>query len=575
MTASLTPAGAAAPRGAPPVIMPGSEIAVGMTGIGKTVILGTQIVEFQVRVLGILRNAGPAGNLVLFRASGPAIQSVGGIAAGMSGSPIYLGGRLAGALGYTFQAADPTVGLFTPIEDMLKALPGHTARARTVTAEIAPVRIGGRIVRRIIVASARAAPSRPPSETAVAVPAATPLFVSGVDAGGLEVLAEHLAPMGLVPVRGSAQVRLPASLPLEPGSAIGIALMQGDLAAYAIGTLTYRNGNLMLGFGHPFAGVGRASYLLTNATIFQTVRGQQQNIKVGAAGVAVGTVSEDRPAGIGGTIGVLPRMFGVRVRVTDDDASATRTFTFQIIPRAEMAPALVLLGAQGAVERALNRSGQGTARVRIVLHGRALSGPVVRENIFYSAGGIASRAMAEVPQAMRLLFDNDFADVGPRAMELGVRVTGQQQTAVLTDASVIQQPVAPGGTLRARVTVRPFRAVPETREITLAVPAEFPSGPAMLVVRAGGQVPASGPGPTPASPAAQGAAPRTLEDAIRAFEAGEKNTDIVVEITSGTSPRGETGVVPAGPPRTSVRSTTSWVLRGRFQIPIVIGGGGR
>src|SRR5262250_3140595 len=89
------------PGAAAPAIMPAQAIAVGMTGVGKTVIIGTSVVQFDVRVLGILHNAGPAGDLVLFRASGPAIQSVGGIAAGMSGSPIYLEGKLAGALAYT------------------------------------------------------------------------------------------------------------------------------------------------------------------------------------------------------------------------------------------------------------------------------------------------------------------------------------------------------------------------------------------------------------------------------------------------------------------------------------------
>ena len=117
----------AAPLTASPALIPSAQIVPGMTGIGKTVILGTKISEFRVTILGILRNAGPAGDLVLFKASGPVIQSAGGLASGMSGSPIYLGGRLAGAFSYSFQFADPTVGLFTPIEDMLKAF--HARRA--------------------------------------------------------------------------------------------------------------------------------------------------------------------------------------------------------------------------------------------------------------------------------------------------------------------------------------------------------------------------------------------------------------------------------------------------------------
>ena len=561
------------PGAAAPSIMPSHAIAVGMTGVGKTVIIGTSVVQFSVRVLGILHNAGPAGDLVLFRASGPAIQSVGGIAAGMSGSPIYLQGKLAGALSYTFQASDPTVGLFTPIEDMLRVLP---AASRTGTAgprvyALAPVRVGGRTVRRVVIgagaASARDARAR--RDTLVAAPAATPLFVSGIGGAGLATLSHVLTPMGLTPVAGGSEANVPASLPLEPGSAIGVALLKGDIAAYAIGTMTYRDGNRMLAFGHPFTGIGPASYLLMNATIFQVVQGHEQNIKIGAVGVPVGIVSQDRPAGIGGTIGVMPRMFGVHVHVADADNGAEHDFNFQVIPSTEIAPIVVPVGSQGAIERALNRSGQGTATVRMALYGRGLPKPVVRENMFYAASGIAGHALAELPQAMALLFDNDFKDVGPTAIDLEVRVTSAQQTAAIVEAEGPHDPVAPGDTVHVRVTVRPFRAAPQTQDVALTIPAKAVAGPAMLVVRAGGGGPPGGGGTTGSAQGAQGAGPRTLPDAIKAFETRDKNTDVVVELMGGMPAR----TAAASPARPSAQWTTLWVVHGRVQIPIVIKGG--
>ncbi len=571
-----------APGVAAPAIMPSHAIAVGMTGVGKTVIIGTSVVQFNVRVLGLLHNAGPAGDLVLFRASGPAIQSVGGIAAGMSGSPIYLQGKLAGALAYTFQASDPMVGLFTPIEDMLRVLPPVRPAASTPRVyALAPMRLDGRTVRRVVVPGwgPQPAPRSPRDggvtapDTLVAVPAETPLFVSGIGGAGLEALTRALAPMGLAPVAGGSEANLPASLPLEPGSAMGVALLKGDIAAYAIGTMTYRDGNRMLAFGHPFTGIGPASYLLMNATIFQIVQGQQQNIKIGAVGVPVGIVSQDRPAGIGGTIGVMPRMFGVHVHVIDGDSGVGHDFNFQVIPSTEIAPVVVPVGSQGAIERALNRSGQGTATVRMVLYGRGLPKPVVRENMFYGANGIAGRALAELPQAMNLLFDNDFKDVGPTAIDLDVRVTSAQQTATIVEAEGPHDPVAPGDTVHVRVTVRPFRAAPQTQDIALTIPAKAVAGPAMLVVRAGGSGPPGGGGPGGLVGSGQGgqsAGPRTLADAIKAFETGDKNTDVVVELMGGVPPRTDsTGASPAKP---STQWTTPWVVRGRVQVPIVISG---
>lgn len=572
----LARAAGPAPSGTAPAILPLAQITQGMTGIGKTVVLGTQIVEFRVRVLGVLTNGGPAGDLVLFQASGPAIERVGGLAAGMSGSPIYLGGRLAGAFSYTFQSSDPFIGLFTPIEDMLRDLPAaggtpRVSRAAPAAYAIAPIRVGSRVVRRIVVACCGRPAPAPREETLVAVPAATPLFLSGFRADAQETLARAFGPMGLVPMQGSGQVRLPASLPIEPGSAIGVALMQGEITAYAIGTLSYRSGDRILAFGHPFTGVGRSGYLLTNATIFQTIKGRDRNIKVGAAGSAVGIVSEDRPAAIGGLIGTLPRMFGVHVHVADPDARIAREFTFQVVPARDIAPALVLLGSQAAVERALNRSGAGTAQVRMVLRGRSLPHPIVRENLFFSSSDIATRALSEVSQAMSLLFDNEFSDVRPTDMDVNVSVTDRQQTGVITDIDAPRQPVAPGSELRVRVTVRPFRGDPKTQDVTLTVPRDLAPGTAMLTVRAGGAPPL--PAATQSMvPGLTTQAPRTLEDAITAFEQGEKNTDVVVEIAGAVRPA-QPGGTQAAPQRATARWTTPWVLRGRFQAPVTIAGG--
>ena len=562
----FSPAGAAGPA-----IMAARAIAVGMTGVGKTVIIGTAVVPFEVRVLGILHNAGPAGDLVLFRASGPAIKSVGGIAAGMSGSPIYLQGRLAGALSYTFEASDPTVGLFTPIEDMLRVLPTPApagAAAPRVFA-VAPTLIGGRVIRRVAVSAWGARAAAAP-DTLVATPAETPLFVSGLGGGELQTLANVLAPMGLAPVAGGSDANLPASLPLEPGSAIGVALLRGDIAAYAIGTMTYRDGNRMLAFGHPFTGIGPSSYLLMNATIFQVVQGRQQNVKIGAVGSPVGIVSQDRPAGIGGTIGVMPRMFGVHVHVSDADGGGAHDYNFQVIPSTEIAPVVVPVGSQGAIARALNRNGQGTATVRMVLYGRGLPKPVVRENMFYSPGAIASRALAELPQALNLLFDHEVKNVGPTGIDLDVRVTSAQRTASIVGAVGPHAPVAPGDTVHVRVTVRPYRAEPETQDVALTIPANAVAGPATLVVRGvGGGLP--GGGPAGSAQGVQGPGPATLDDAIKAFETGDKNTDVVVELTGGLPPRTDAA---SGPPaKPSAQWTTPWVVRGRIQLPIVIKGG--
>ncbi len=561
-------------RGA--ALYPQSEIRTGMIGVGKTVLLGTRITEFQVRVLGILRNGGPAGDLVLFRASGAAIRSVGGLAAGMSGSPIYFGGRLAGAFSYSLEGSDPMVGLFTPVADMMRDLPPSAAGAGAPrTTAIPPMEVGGAVVRRVTVAASRSRAPRPAPGTLVAVPAATPLFVSGLGAREQAELAEYLAPMDIVPMAGGSSIDLPASLPLEPGGAIAVALMRGDVGQYAVGTLTYRDRDRILAFGHPFANIGPARYLLTNALILQVVRGMERNIKVGAAGASVGIISEDRPAAIAGMLGSLPRMFGVRVHVTDGETGVSRQFTFQVVPDKELVPKLVTIGAQSAIERALNRSGAGTADVQMTLHARGLDRAIVRDNRFYSGTDIAARALTEMPDAMRLLFDNDFADLQPTDMDMDVRVTNEQETAVITSADVAEHTIAAGSTIHVHVSVRPFRGEVSTRDVDLTVPSTFVPGPAVLVVRAGR---AAAPPTTTVGvgAAAAGLTPppetaHTLLEAVSTFEHQEQQTDLVVELVGGRSAATDTAAGPeAGRPVAT--ATTPWVLAGRVQIPVLVTG---
>ena len=561
----------APPLGAAPEFLPVAQIVPGMTGIGKTVFLGTTVSEFRVTTLGVLRDAGPAGDLVLFRASGPAIEAAGGLAAGMSGSPIYLGGRLAGAFSYSFPFADPMIGLFTPIEDMLKGVSGRSRRPGPRVVAVAPFSLGGRTIGRVVLG--RSPDARPGDDgTAVAVPAATPLFVAGLGPAATEAMGETFRPMGLIPMVGAAMADLPDTIPLEPGSAIAVALVQGDVAAYAIGTLSYRDGDRVLAFGHPFIGLGHAGFVLTNATIFQVVRAQQHNLKVGAAGSPVGTISQDRPAGVGGVVGVLPRMFGVQVVVHDVDAGATRQFRFQAVASKDLAPVLVALATRGVVERALNRSGEGTAEVRMILHGRMLPRAVERTNIFYSGSDIAGQALSEVPEALDLLFENDFADVAPTGIEIDVRISSARETATITEADLPPGPAAPGETLRTRVTVRPFREAAISRDIELVVPENFPAGGAMLVVRGGGAALAE-----PGSGGAVGSngpgVIRNLTDALSQFESREKNTDVVVELVS--SARGAASPATVDRSRASTRWTTRWILSGRFQAPIMIRRGSR
>ena len=559
LTAPLLPVAAA------PAWMPVADVRPGMRGVARTVIAGTKVESFDVQILDIVPGAGPAGDLILIRASGPLIARTGGIAAGMSGSPVYVNGRLVGAIGYGWAFADHSLGLVTPIETMLRALPSTRGERRPLGH---PVRAGGRRIEGVAIVStlagARAAEAAAPG-VAVMMPLARPLLMSAVGSRVAELLSAELGPLGVTPMQGagtSTNIRPD----IVPGSAIGVQLVRGDLNIVSIGTLTYRDGDAILAFGHPFLNRGNTRYLLTAATIHGVIPSESFPFKIGSAGAPVGTVTEDRRSAIAGRLGVLPLMVGVRTKVTDADRGRLVTMTTQVLRDTQLGPVLTLASALEAIDRALDRVGEGTARVRITMRAQGLDGSLVRENVFYHARDIGAAAMLELPEALRLLFANEFVRTGPVDVAIDVEVGQRRQTAAVTESALERPRVRQGETISVRVALRPFQGPAETRVVELAVPDGYPVGQATVLIRAGGR-----PMPEQGLPAlllqepVETAAGSAAEQ-LTAFADRERNTDLIVELIPGAArfPDGSVGAA-----RTlRVRIPTPWIVRGRVQLSL-------
>lgn len=570
VAAALTLASATAGFAAaePPGWMPLAAVRPGMRGTALTVVRGVTVESFDVEVLATVPGAGPSGDLILVRASGPLIRRTGGIAAGMSGSPVYLDGRLVGAIGFGWAFADHSLGLVTPIESMLRAIPTARAERRRLDR---PVWAGGRRIEQIAVSPTYRAAVDAEAATphlAAMLPLARPLLVSGIGPRAAQLLAAELGPLGLTPVEGAAGGSTDVRPPLVPGSAIGVQLIRGDLNAVSIGTLTYRRGDTILAFGHPVLNRGRIGYLLTAAEIHGVVRSTSFPFKIGSAGAPVGAVVEDRRAGIGGRLGALPPLVAVRTIVTDGDRGRTTTLGTQVVRDPTLGPLLALASALEAVDRALDRVGEGTARVRLTLRARGLDRPVVRENVFYHARDIGSAALLEMPEALRLLFANEFVRTGPIDVTVTIEAGQHRLTAAVIEGELAAPRVERGEQITARVTLRPFQGAPVTRVVTMTVPPEFPSGPATLLIRAGGRpVPEQGlPALLLAEPPDALAASAT--DQLAAFADRDRNTDLIVELVPGAARFPDAG---GGAIRTvRVRVATDWVVRGRVQLPVTV-----
>ncbi|HLA23874.1 MAG TPA: SpoIVB peptidase S55 domain-containing protein [bacterium] len=573
--------------GVPP-IMPIGEIKPGMRGTGRTVVKGQQVEDFTIEVIGILRGGGgiiPVRHLILFRVSGPVIDRTGGTAAGMSGSPLYINGKLFGALsaGYLFQPDKRDLALATPIEEMLRVLdlPAGSPQGawpRTYTAS-APLRIGGRDVNRVVIAStldhARRIEAALPDTGAFIPTALFPETVSGLSGRSLRLLER-----GLEGIRGERRALQAqggdvtdfTAAPIVGGSSVGVLQARGNLSFGGICTVTLRVGSKLLICGHPWDLLGDVEYALSTSDIITVVRTLERPFKEGNLGELIGKVDQDRGPAIRGVIGQMPRMFAVRVGVTDLDTGKRIDRGMQVVRRRDLAKLFATALTLEAIDRAREQVlGGGTATVTVTLRGKGLPRQISRKNLFYSSRDIAMASLLELPDALNFLFYNDLAAIDASDVGIDVTFATKRVTAAVTDVQVERREVAPGETLRVRLQIRPFQeAAVLSRVIDVAVPRNFPRGPAVLLVRsAGTENPADlpleqrllrEPEPSPVN---------SLDDAIQLFEDFGKNTDVLIRL------------VPFGLPAEGPEFLkfdvfagriirTDWVVQGSVEIPILV-----
>lgn len=562
-----------------PQLLPVEQVRPGLTGYGLTVVQGTRIDRFDVEVLGVVEQAGPAGDLILVRVSGPAVEGFGGIAAGMSGSPVYVDGRLLGAIGYAFEFSDHSVGMVTPIEDMLEVLRRVPGEPSPESSGLGPQARERGVYRHVALASDPASAQRMretlPKDTAIMVPVATPVMVGGFGPRARRAVERLLAPFGLmlVPGGGAAPVGVGGatgaeSVELQPGSAFGVGLVHGDVSLTAIGTVTYVDGSRFVGFGHPFLQKGSVDFFAGPAYIHRTVSSLTVPFKVGSLiGEPKAVLTEDRRAAVAGRTDAEPDAIRLTVTVEDVSAGRSRTFEARVVRDDLLTVPLVAIASLEALDRGLDRIGPGTARTIYRIHGRALpgGGTFARDAMDYSPSDISARLLSDFLGTLQTLLTNRFEDIGLTSIDLTVQVSQQRQTAAIVRARPLNDAVRPGERLGVAVDLLPYRGELETRILTLQIPEDAAPGTVSVTVRGGSpgsfslgldlESLLSGEGaPTESeepeeAPLDEGEVPTNLEKLIETLEGREKSNELVAEFYPGVLPvRADEADEPTDPP---------------------------
>ena len=491
-TLGAAPASMVRPTAGKVDIYPESQVKPGQQATVWTVFSGTEPEPVPLEIIGVWKNAwGPKQDIILAKMGGKAERT--GVAAGMSGSPVYIDGRLVGALSLSIGAftKDPICGI-TPIEYMLEindfdATRPADPRVPGATTVRASAEIPGELLTKAVAAGV--ALSGPPTGQLIR-PIDTPLMFSGFTDSSLKEFGPMFQQMGVTPVQGGASGNIKGSAPtgdwqhaLRPGDTVGGVLVTGDMNVAAHGTVTYNDGKRILAFGHPMFNIGPVDMPMSSGEILLTLAASYQPTKIANATEIVGALKQDRHSGIMGELGSTAEMVPVDVKVRSfSDGSNVlkeRNLHFNVFVQQKWTPYLMMVTLFNSISGMNDFADDATYR---------LSGKVELD------GGLGSLSLntmqapteAPIPPSMLLagwwgdkfnrLFANSVKTPKLKSVNATIDLLPERRIASIENAWIATNEVQAGTEVPVKVYLRPYRGERIEKEFKVKIPAGMPKG---------------------------------------------------------------------------------------------------
>jgi hypothetical protein len=457
-----------------------------MQGVAYTVFEGVKPEPMDVEILGILPNAaGPKGDIILARLHGKKVEYT-GVVAGMSGSPVYIDGKLIGAIAYRIGefSKEPIAGI-TPIAQMLEikqidtSVPAATIPTRAVDGNAAG-------------ASPTSAPGNTGSVAAqgyanLLKPIATPLVFTGFTQEAMQRFGEQFASAGVVPVMGAGGVSSNMSQPepLEPGSSVGALLVRGDLDIAATCTVTYVDPQRLLACGHPLMGFGLVDMPMTKSRVLATLPSPMNAFKIATSTQQVGAFVQDRHNGILGRFGTEPKMIPVTLRI--HGGNSPKVFRYEVLDNAKLTPVAMMATLFSALQ-GVNDSGE---HVTYRMNGKiAVTGypDVEMQNMFAPSDGGQPTALAaalSLGDRFTRIYENPYDSPSVSGVQLDFDLVGQRRSAQLESARTDVTEARPGDDIVIEAVLRPYRGERIVRQIAVKIPTSTPKGNLRILVSDG------------------------------------------------------------------------------------------
>lgn len=477
------------------------DLRPGMKGTAGTVFSGTEPQDFGVEILGVLPGyPGPRQSLIIGKLSGANVEKT-GVFAGMSGSPVYIDGKLVGAIAFSFPFSKEPIAGITPIQQMIDIFEKGSSVAQVMReprsfslAELAATDWKPRLPKQSIGSTSLIAPVSAGSRLVPLMgqqiaPIATPVVFGGISQESLAMFSPELMANGLLPISGAGggagitPMAKATEKTLLPGTSISVQLVRGDYSIAASGTVTFRDGDRIYAFGHPFLSLGAADMPMSETSVVTVIPNVNNSFKLSVPQAMMGSISQDRSVGVFGQLGQAPKMIPVKINLrTSRDRS--ETFTYEIANDPFLTPLLLNITVFNTITSSERALGESTISIKGAINVKGQK--TIELDQRFSAANSPILAAGSVAAPIGSLLGSGFDDVTIEGVTLDITSTDTKYAATLERIALNKTEARRGETIEVQAYVRTESGKQFVQRIPVQIPEDATPGQLLVFVGDGG-----------------------------------------------------------------------------------------
>lgn len=474
------------------------DLRPGMKGVARTVFSGAEPQEFGVEILGVLPGfPGPRQSAIIAKLTGSNVEKT-GVFAGMSGSPVYIDGRLVGAIAFSFPFSKEPIAGITPIKQMIdifeKGNVNETQRpreprlisfAQLATTDWKPTLPKPAFTGAPLIAAVSQGSPLISLMGQQMTPIATPIVFTGITQEALALFAPQLMANGLLPVSGvggSAAITTLGEVSektLAPGTSVSVQLVRGDYSIAASGTVTFRDGDRIYAFGHPFLSLGAADMPMTETTVVTVIPNVNNSFKLSVPGQMMGSISQDRAAGIFGQLGRAPKMIPVKINL-HTSRDRTETYSYEIANDAFLTPLLLNISVFNTITSSERALGESTISIKGQIKVKGQENVQLDQR--FSSANSPILAAGSVAAPIASLLTSGFDDVQIDGVNLDISSTDTKHIATLDRIALDRTEVRRGEKIEIQAYVRTEAGKQFVQRIPVQIPEDATPGQLLVFV---------------------------------------------------------------------------------------------